>query len=98
MLIGHYVVHTNNFDETVEALKGSKFDMMFLDHDLEDIKDKVERTGVTVVGEILAMPADKFPDDVIVHSWNPDGAQNMMNLLKSVHIKARYRPFGAWVR
>ena len=92
-LAGHYVVYTWNATGALEALKGSKFDMMFLDHDLQDFNDGVESTGMDVVKGIVALPDDKLPGEVIVHSWNVSEAPRMVNSLVERGIKARHEPF-----
>src|SRR3954467_10883234 len=92
-LIGHDVVHVHTYDEAVAALAGERFDVMFLDHDLnlegvhrsvrrdEETGVEWEMNGAHVAHVIAELPSEKRPDEVFVHSYNPDGASNMIAIL-----------------
>jgi hypothetical protein len=51
----------------------------------------VEKTGFDCA-KYLVEHADVWPTAVIVHSWNPVGAQNIANLLKD-YTKVYIDPF-----
>jgi CheY-like chemotaxis protein len=87
---GHDVVcvHTiEAFQNVVE--NGSRFDLIFLDHDLNDhptlyqsvTKGGYRQTGKTACHILRALPTPKHPDHVIIHSWNDEGAIDMWKLL-----------------
>lgn len=104
---GNEVVHVFNLKEFQDVVSSQPlFDVMQLDHDLEDYhpgpygKD-IEITG-TEVARWLAdqaevwweMAGDHMPTKVIVHSWNPDGAKRMINILIDAGFqKVFYIPF-----
>lgn len=85
------------------AFGSKRPDALFLDHDLNDFTDDmVERTGLTFASW-LAQNNDHgqlVPRDtpIVLHSWNPDGAQAMRTLLR---IRGGFTPivlpFGAAV-
>ena len=71
------------------------WDFVFLDHDLggEVFCDSaLENTGAAVARWI----ADNQPNisTVVVHSFNPIGAQNMLSVLSAAGYMAEYIPFG----
>jgi CheY-like chemotaxis protein len=69
--------------------KGLDYDLYLLDHDLGGeifCSSKLENSGYRVA-EFLS---DKnVKGDIVIHSWNPIGAQNMLAILPT----AVYRPF-----
>lgn len=106
--LGHQTVHVKDYDEACKALKAAVYDEMFLDHDLEDYVDMdgnkydpdsgksvgfFERTGLDVVHQIVAMPAERLPKRVVIHSWNPDGALKMKRALQANGIEVIVHPF-----
>ena len=94
----HEAQHVYTVNGAITALiSDPQYDFVFLDHDLNDHKyestaagmyGRTELTGTDVaqfIAEILE-PAKK-PKQVVVHSWNPDGARRMLGLLKDAGIK-----------
>lgn len=81
---------TSDAVEAVNLLNQHNFDILFLDHDLkkerQDVNDK--NTGSYVAKEIKKLNL-KVP--IIIHSWNPIGAKNMIDVLAP--IKCIYIPF-----
>lgn len=63
--------------EAIAALDAVRFDLASLDHDLggAQMAESDENSGYAVAKHIAAMEAPPF---VIVHSFNPVGAQKMM--------------------
>ena len=93
------VVYVWNVQQAKEALDGSAFDAAFLDHDLSDFASPdmygysdAELTGQHVARHIALMPEDKIPD-ITIHSWNPDGAKRMKEILADAGIRCRLKPF-----
>lgn len=104
------VNHVHTYSKCVATLlSDDKFDVVFLDHDLNDhgykslASDKdgyiqrsmtqfsrpYELDGRDVVEDMVQfLPAEKRPGQVIVHSWNPSGAQEMMKMLKDAGFNA----------
>lgn len=82
--------------DAIEALKTETFGIAFLDHDLgpEDyelyVKGQTRRVGN---GQEIArwmLDNNRIPDVVVIHSWNPDGANAMKDILPKAHVI----PFG----
>jgi hypothetical protein len=97
---GHYVVHARSVSEAISALSNLWFDRVQLDHDLgewEVLDDEtlVERSGMDVVRFITdELPRDRVPGAIVVHSWNPVGAQNMVNFMRDRGITSIHIPYG----
>jgi len=93
-LIGHEVVHTYTAMATIAHLKNDTFDYVFLDHDLggKVFVESGEKTGFQVA-EWLSHNVKHQPTNIIIHSFNPVGAQNMKNVLPNAQIIP-----GAWDR
>jgi CheY-like chemotaxis protein len=101
----HIVTHVRTYDEAVTALDGERFDLIQLDHDLNDfpllrqskaesIVGKFEMTGYDVAKVIAALPDEKKPGRVVIHSWNPPGARAMHEVLFRANIRVSIQPFG----
>lgn len=78
--LGVRVWHVRTASQAIRAIEGNRFDCVFLDHDLEDT---CTDTG-QVVADFIALHVlfDNRPKQVIIHSWNPEGAITMENVLK----------------
>jgi len=74
---------TDDVKELKNLLSSSKWDVLFLDHDLGDeinVSTDREDTGSEVARWLSENP-DKIPDIVILHSMNEDGRKNMKRLI-----------------
>lgn len=84
----HELVVAKDADEAITILsKDLAFDVLFLDHDLGDrifVDVKDENTGSRVA---KFLSDKKVEGMIIVHSWNPVGAKNMLAYLsKAIYI------------
>lgn len=73
-----------------------RFDVVHFDHDLGDYQLGMygidhERTGVDAAKLLVA--ARWKPSFAVVHSWNPEGAQRILRVLRSAGITAFVIPF-----
>lgn len=94
MLIGHNLVITDVAWEANEILSQMLFDFIFLDHDLggeQMVDTNVENTGSTVAKHIPSTINRNV--QVYVHSFNPIGAQNMLDAMRSQGVGCIYIPF-----
>lgn len=92
--------------EAVAALRETVFDVAFLDRDLGDFPggqfagycEHQETTGEDTARFIAAMPTERRPGLVVVHSWNQPGAQRMVHTLVDAFVMVRVCPFkqGLW--
>lgn len=90
-------------DECFDALDTGGWDLAFLDHDLNDFGlrsfrpgmygGSSEVTGTDVAYYIANMPAEARPKKVVVHSWNPPGAQRMVQILQDAGVDVKQYPF-----
>ncbi len=95
------VTHVRTADECRAALLGSEpFDQVWLDHDLGDFSAAgVEGHYAAEDGSSLAewfrlhLPPERYPDRVLIHSWNPDGARRMGRLIAETGVRVMLRPF-----
>jgi CheY-like chemotaxis protein len=78
----HELVIVTNAEEAINILsKDLEWDVLFLDHDLGGkifVSIKDENTG-SRVAKFLCNKSIK--GRIIIHSWNPVGAKNMLNYL-----------------
>lgn len=91
-LIGSSFVIVSTAKEAIKKLAEKNWDYAFLDHDLggEIYVESGEGTGYEVA-EWLAAHPEHHPRFVIIHSFNPAGAQKMQDVLP----KATLAP-GCW--
>jgi CheY-like chemotaxis protein len=80
-----YVAETST--QAMQLLeKHSPFNLVSLDHDLGGdtycASDMMSGWGVAIY--ISRMPKDKLPKQVIIHSFNPDGAEEIIKVLRDI--------------
>ncbi len=102
---GHDIVHTFKFFTFLDALhEQSPFDLIHLDHDLGDfIKNpdhwvdgwgsKREFNGQNAAFEVVRLPDELLPSEVIIHSINPVGAKAMFDIIKKKGLPVSLQPF-----
>lgn len=75
------VWHAYTVQDAIKRLDNiARFDCAFLDHDLEE---REEWNGWVVAKYIaLHMDSEHQPLNVVIHSWNPDGALDMEKILR----------------
>ena len=94
-LIGHVLYTAMTASEAISILEQEPpFDNIFLDHDLGDqvMAPSGPGTGYEVAQWLSQHPEKTTHCDIIIHSFNSDGAKNMASLLPT----ARIIP-GAWL-
>ena len=79
----HIVVASNNSDMAISILEKEKFDIIFLDHDLEgkQMVSSEGNTGFRVASNLAK--TKNFNTDVVLHSYNEKGVGNMKKILSS---------------
>lgn len=95
------IVHVFSAKSAIKALEASgPFDVAFLDHDLGDTQfaptqfaPSDEKSGYAVAQWIAAHP-ESIKDHVIIHSYNPAGAKNMVMALIDSPFDVVAIPFG----
>jgi len=91
-LIGMIVERAYTAEEAIKQLQSHPFDVVFLDHDLggKVMVASGKGTGYEVAKWLRNNP-HRMPKQIIIHSFNPVGAQNMKTMLPSAQICP-----GAW--
>jgi CheY-like chemotaxis protein len=84
--------------QAIELLDtNAPYDVVYLDHDLGEIANTEpfnERTGRVVAEHIASvLPRDKWPKQVIIHSWNIDGSRRMRDILQNAGLAVSLAPF-----
>jgi CheY-like chemotaxis protein len=108
---GHDVVNVHTIAEFEDAIAGPRFDLIFLDHDLNDFSKKYQSvtkggyklTGKAACHAIRTLTTGKQPRTVIIHSWNEEGALDMFTILmqdplRSYNVKLKEFPIKLWSR
>lgn len=80
---GHEVDHSWFVEDAVRRLARHRYDLVCLDYDLET--EGFARTGLDVARFIRRLRASHRPAAVFIHSWNPQGADRMYELLEPVY-------------
>lgn len=94
-LIGHAVITAKTVSEAISALdRDGPFKYIFLDHDLggQAMVPSGPGTGYEVAQWLSQHPEKTINCDIIIHSFNPDGAKNMASFLPTARIVP-----GAWL-
>ena len=85
-------------DFPIEKVTGIGFDIIFLDHDLggKIYVQSGKETGYEVVEYLCNLnPHLQAGILVVVHSFNPVGAENMMKLMEYRHLYCKRAPIGS---
>jgi len=85
--------------DAISTIEGKDWDIVFLDHDLggEQFVDTArEDTGAEVTRWIVKNKPKI--DLIIVHSYNPDGAENMRSLLSQADYNVKKVPFSQLIK
>lgn len=94
ILDGHRLTHAFGYGEAVADLQHNRYDMVCLDHDLA-LNDVVGGRALTGhdIAKWLASRPDRCPPQILVHSHNPVGAQNIEAELKQLNVNLVRKPF-----
>lgn len=102
---GHDVRHVDTAQQAKDAIAarygtGSGYDLIFLDHDLGGrtfVSSEEENTGYQVArflsDKLKSWQSQRRPR-IVVHSWNPAGAERMVKALDAAGYKVDWRTFG----
>ena len=86
-LIGHSVTTVETAKDAINELVQNDYNIVFLDHDLggQAFVKSGDGTGFEVA-EWLSNHPDRKPKQIVIHSFNPTGAQNMKNVLPEAQV------------
>ena len=88
-----YIEDQVNSAITLYEMYGEQFDLILLDHDLEPrFMSEIETNTGTEFAKFLATQTPHC--QVIIHSYNPDGAARMEGLLRDAGWNVVRQPFG----
>jgi len=89
----HYLTIAENINEPVyQCLKTKKFDIVFLDHDLENHLLRQEKNGHTLAKYLVKYKLQSHAI-VYIHSMNPIGANNILKTLTNAGYEAQWIPY-----
>lgn len=98
------LILTTTAEDCIDQLKLQRFHTVCLDHDLggKVMVNSGPGTGYEVtewIANNCGGPLARYqaPSLVVVHSFNPDGAKNMVTTLTKAHIKTVRAP-GYWTQ
>jgi hypothetical protein len=102
---GEDTVHVTTYAQFVHELEaGSPWDLVHLDHDLGPGDSYLDGwgeiqffTGQHAARRVCELHDHQLPGEVIVHSMNPLGAQNMLCDLSARKIKVKWCPYGEFL-
>ncbi len=103
---GHEVTHTASYTQFIkELIGGSPWDLIHLDHDLGHGDSYLDGwgnsqfyTGQHAAERICELKDEELPSEVIVHSMNPLGSQNILFNLRARRIPSSWRPYSTLKR
>jgi hypothetical protein len=98
VIVTKEVVYAPNALKALDYLQLDRFDVVFLDHDLETYVYEPycrEITGQDVARAIADLPPDFRPRCAIIHSMNPSGARRMETILLQAGIPTHRIPITA---
>lgn len=74
---------------------GGPYDLLLLDHDLGTVNPHTleEETGADFANYLATQDFETKPQ-IIIHSWNPEGAENMKIVLEAAGFPVTVQPFG----
>jgi CheY-like chemotaxis protein len=86
-LIGTNAVIVETVEAAIDLLSSQDWDYLFLDHDLggEQMVPSGPGTGYEVAKWLAENPS-RQPPNIIIHSYNPAGAQNMHGVLPNAVV------------
>lgn len=92
-LVGNEFVIVSNASECIHKLVKEKWDVLFLDHDLDgrSFVDSLEDNTGYQVAKFLNQNKEYKPKVIVIHSLNPAGAKNMQ-----MELPEAYRIPFAW--
>lgn len=99
--IGRILTFSYTFEQAEKALQEDVYDLIFLDHDLCEEHyvamykpEDVELVGTGADVAKLIVEHSYSPEaQIIIHSLNPVGSENMYRILKSAHRVVQKIPF-----
>ena len=91
-----YVIdHTYTARQAEQYLDLHAYDIIYLDHDL--YSSSPDQTGMDVAAHLIRGSPKNPPKfttcTIVIHSWNPEKAQEMYSLLSAVGFHAILAPF-----
>ena len=86
--IGWSVTIVEKAEEAISLLTENRYDYLCLDHDLGEQENVPSGPGTGYeVADWLSKNPDRMPDNVIIHSYNPAGRENMKRALPNAQVK-----------
>ena len=93
------IVHAYTYEAALELLKPGAYDMVFMDHDLSitsalcDPETTTEKTGSDIAKHVVSSFPPKNSPYFVVHSFNPAGRANIVDILDKGSFTVMSLPF-----
>lgn len=84
---GVYLFFADNPEDGIRMIRARAYDLIFLDHDLADMHMTGWDVACCLYGTV------NYHSYVWVHSWNPEGAKRMDEVLGRLGIKSHVEAF-----
>lgn len=97
VLVTKQITYAPNALRAICLLGEEKFDVVFLDHDLETYLGERELTGQDVARTLASLPPEFRPKHVVIHSMNFPGARAIEAILREAGIDHTRIPLTAFV-
>lgn len=97
--IGNQICEAYNVDKAIRFLEAKDFDLIHLDHDLQDFehfidgRKPVEHTGMEVCSYLIKRG---YLGKVIIHSWNSVASLKMKKMFEDANINVSYEPYATY--
>jgi len=89
----HQTLHVSKYvGFAMKLMRQMEFDVLFLDHDLEENNLSSLNNGYEFVKQLVESGLQKRAV-IYIHSMNPTGANVMLNMLKNNGYEAQWIPF-----
>jgi DNA-binding NarL/FixJ family response regulator len=92
----HELYKAHNVDEAMIFLSTEEFDLIQLDHDLQDFehfedgRKPIEHTGMDICSYLIKRG---YSGKVIIHSWNVPASVRMKKMFIDAGINVLYEPY-----
>lgn len=88
VFVHHTAVIVETAKEAIDELGKNSWDIVFLDHDLGGSEMVASGPGTGYeVAKWLENNSDKQPPEIVIHSFNPEGARKMKAALPSAKVE-----------
>ena len=82
------ITFTITSKKTIQCLESEKYDLIFLDRDICDLKDSGEKVALEMMKRKIQLNST-----IVIHTMNPNGQEAMKNYLDKTHKNVYVIPY-----